>query len=121
MRIRMLADGRVLEGTAKQIAEAMHALAFGQENRTLSQYIDWAVDQARRMGNRAPAEAGAQGGSGGLRSNRRSTSRSRARPTTRRRSPSCARCSRRGWPRSCERARGKCMRRLSLRRSELPE
>jgi hypothetical protein len=41
--------GRVLEGTAKQIAEAMHALAFGQENRTLSEYIDWAVDQARRM------------------------------------------------------------------------
>ena len=34
---------------AKQIAEAMHALAFGQENRTLSEYIDWAVNQARRM------------------------------------------------------------------------
>lgn len=49
MRIRMMADGRVLEGTAKQIAEAMHALAFGQGNRTLSEYIDWAVDQARRM------------------------------------------------------------------------
>lgn len=30
MRIRMMADGRVLEGTAKQIAEAMHALAFGE-------------------------------------------------------------------------------------------
>jgi hypothetical protein len=45
----MMADGRVLEGTAKQIAEAMHSLAFGQENRTLSEYIDWAVDQARRM------------------------------------------------------------------------
>jgi hypothetical protein len=45
----MMADGRVLEGTAKQIAESMHALAFGQENRTLSEYIDWAVDQARRM------------------------------------------------------------------------
>lgn len=27
----------------------MHALAFGQKNRTLSEYIDWAVDQARRM------------------------------------------------------------------------
>ena len=49
MRIRRMADGRVLEGTAKQIAEAMHALAVGQENRTLSEYIDWAVDQARRM------------------------------------------------------------------------
>jgi len=49
MRIRMMADGCVLEGTAKQIVESMHALAFGQENRTLSEYIDWAVDQARRM------------------------------------------------------------------------
>jgi len=49
MRIRMMADGRVLEGTATQIVESMHALAFGQENRTLSEYIDWAVDQARRM------------------------------------------------------------------------
>jgi hypothetical protein len=49
MRIRMMADGRVLEGTAKQIAEAMHSLAFGQESRSLSEYIDWAVDQARRM------------------------------------------------------------------------
>lgn len=27
----------------------MHALAFGQDNRALSEYIDWAVDQARRM------------------------------------------------------------------------
>jgi hypothetical protein len=29
MRIPMMADGRVLEGTAKQIAGAMDALAFG--------------------------------------------------------------------------------------------
>lgn len=42
-------DGRVLEGTAKQIVEAMHYVAFGQEQRTLSEYIDWAVDQASRM------------------------------------------------------------------------
>jgi len=49
MRIRMMADGRVLGGTDKQIAEAMRALAFGQENRPLSEYIDWAVNQARRM------------------------------------------------------------------------
>ncbi len=27
----------------------VRALAFGQENRTLSEYIDWAVEQARRM------------------------------------------------------------------------
>ena len=39
---------RVAE-TGKAQTEAMHALAFGQENRTLSECIDWAVDQARRM------------------------------------------------------------------------
>jgi hypothetical protein len=49
MRIRIVADGRVLQGTAKQIVEAMHSIAFGQENRTLSEYIDWSVDMARRM------------------------------------------------------------------------
>ena len=49
MRIRIIADGRVLQGTAKQIVEAMHSIAFGQENRSLSEYIDWSVDMARRM------------------------------------------------------------------------
>jgi hypothetical protein len=49
MRIRIVADGRVLQGTAKQIVEAMHSIAFGQENRSLSEYIDWSVDMARRM------------------------------------------------------------------------
>jgi len=49
MRIRITSDGRVLEGTAKQIVEAMHYVAFGQEQRTLGEYIDWAVDQASRM------------------------------------------------------------------------
>ncbi|ACY13218.1 hypothetical protein [Haliangium ochraceum] len=49
MRIRMTADGRVLEGTSRQIVETMQFLAFGQENRTLSEYIDWTVDQAQRM------------------------------------------------------------------------
>jgi len=49
MRIKITSDGRVLQGTAKQIVEAMQYVAFGQENRTLSEYIDWAADQARRM------------------------------------------------------------------------
>ena len=49
MRIKITSDGRVLEGTAKQIVEAMHYVAFGQEQRTLGEYIDWAVDQASRM------------------------------------------------------------------------
>lgn len=49
MKIRMKADGRVLEGTEQQIVEAMHALAFGQQDSSLSEYIDWAVLQARGM------------------------------------------------------------------------
>ena len=36
MRIRLMSDGRVLEGTAKQIVEAM-------------QYIDWLTDQVERL------------------------------------------------------------------------
>jgi len=49
MKIRMMADGRVLKGTARQIAEVMHSLAFGQENRTLSENIDWVVAQALHL------------------------------------------------------------------------
>ncbi|HOF36572.1 MAG TPA: hypothetical protein P5532_05995 [Planctomycetota bacterium] len=49
MRIRMLRDGRVFQGTPKQIVEAMQYIAFGQENRTLGEYIDWLVDQVQRL------------------------------------------------------------------------
>ena len=49
MKIRINADGRVLQGTPKQIVEAMQSIAFGQDNRTLSEYIDWAAEQASRM------------------------------------------------------------------------
>ena len=48
-KIRINADGRVLQGTPKQIAEAMQSIAFGQENLTLGEYIDWAVEQVQRM------------------------------------------------------------------------
>ena len=49
MKIRINADGRVLQGTPKQIVEAMRSIAFGQENRSLGEYIDWAVAQVQRM------------------------------------------------------------------------
>lgn len=49
MRIRMLRDGRVFQGTPKQIVEAMQYIAFGQENRTLGKYVDWLVDQVQRL------------------------------------------------------------------------
>ncbi len=47
MRIRMTSDGRVFQGTPKQIVEAMQYIAFGHENRTLGEYIDWLVDQVQ--------------------------------------------------------------------------
>ena len=49
MRIRLMSDGRVLEGTAKQIVEAMQYIAFGQETRTLGEYIDWLTDQVESL------------------------------------------------------------------------
>ena len=47
MRIRMMSDGRVFQGTPKQIVEAMQYIAFGQEQRSLGEYIDWLVDQVQ--------------------------------------------------------------------------
>ena len=44
-----MGDGRVIEGTAREIVEVMHLLSFGQEGRTLSQYIDWVVRQTRSL------------------------------------------------------------------------
>ena len=49
MRIQMN-DGRVLDGTPVQIVGEMQYLAFGQEGKTLGEYIDWAVAQLERFG-----------------------------------------------------------------------
>ena len=49
MRIRLNADGRVLQGTPVQIVQAMHAIAFGADGLSLSEYIDWACEHAARM------------------------------------------------------------------------
>ena len=48
MRIRM-EDGRVFEGTAKQIVEDMKSISFGHDNSTLSDYIDNSVRNALRF------------------------------------------------------------------------
>ena len=47
MKITMR-DGRVFQGTAMQIVQAMQDIAFGVEQMTLDQYIDWVVENARR-------------------------------------------------------------------------
>lgn len=49
MKIQILNDGRVFQGTPMQIVEAMHYRAFGQESRTLSEYIDFMLEQISRM------------------------------------------------------------------------
>ena len=45
----VMRDGRVFQGTALQIVKAMHDIAFGVEQMTLDQYIDWVVENARRF------------------------------------------------------------------------
>ncbi|NOU32100.1 MAG: hypothetical protein HOO96_29705 [Polyangiaceae bacterium] len=42
-------DGRVFQGTALQIVKAMQDIAFGVEQMTLDQYIDWVVQNAQRF------------------------------------------------------------------------
>jgi len=49
MRMKMTIDGSVFEVTPRQIVEAMQFIAFGQENRTLGEYIDWLVGQVERL------------------------------------------------------------------------
>ncbi len=48
MRIRIGSDGRVLQGTPKQIVQAMQYIAFGQQDRSLSEYIEWVAEQVAR-------------------------------------------------------------------------
>jgi hypothetical protein len=51
MRVQIIGDGRVLQGTALQMVQMMQAVAFGKEELSLSEYIDWVASQvARYMG-----------------------------------------------------------------------
>ena len=45
----VMRDGRVFHGTALQIVKAMQDIAFGVEQMTLDQYIDWVVQNAQRF------------------------------------------------------------------------
>ena len=46
MRIQVVAQERVFEGTAMQIVEAMRSVAFAPSDVSLEAYMDWAVEQA---------------------------------------------------------------------------
>lgn len=48
MKIEMR-DERVFEGTAVQIVRAMQEIAFGVEHLSLSEYIDWVAQNARKF------------------------------------------------------------------------
>ena len=49
MRIRIVSDGRVLQGTAEQIVRQLQYLAFGQEDASLAEYVDWVAAQVGRQ------------------------------------------------------------------------
>ncbi len=55
----VMRDGRVFQGTALQIVKAMQDIAFGVEQMTLDEYIDWVVDNARRFEEVELAASGA--------------------------------------------------------------
>jgi hypothetical protein len=48
MRIEVVGDGHVFQGTAKQIVAQMHSLAFGAQHLSLREYIDWNVANIAR-------------------------------------------------------------------------
>jgi hypothetical protein len=43
MRIEVVGEGHIFQGTAKQIVAQMHSLAFGAQHLSLREYIDWNV------------------------------------------------------------------------------
>jgi aromatic ring-cleaving dioxygenase len=49
MRIRIVSDGRVFDGSPTQIIKQMQQIAFGKEQFTLAEYIDWLVEQTARF------------------------------------------------------------------------
>jgi hypothetical protein len=48
MRIEVVGDGHVFEGTAKQIVAQMHSLAFAAQHLSLREYIDWNIQNVER-------------------------------------------------------------------------
>jgi hypothetical protein len=42
-------DGRVFQGTPLQIVKAMQDIAFGVDDFTVPEYIDWVVANARKF------------------------------------------------------------------------
>lgn len=45
----VMRDGRLFQGTARQIVSAMQDIAFTGQTLSLSEYIDWVVQNAMRF------------------------------------------------------------------------
>lgn len=49
MRVRIVEDGRVLQGTPLQMVQMMQQVAFGREEQPVGEYIDWVKSQVARF------------------------------------------------------------------------
>ena len=49
MRIRIVEDGRILQGTPLQMVQQMQSVAFGREELTIAEYVDWVARQMSTM------------------------------------------------------------------------
>jgi len=52
--IKMLIDGRTFTGTPVEILTQMRSLAFGWDERPMSEYLLWLSEQIRRQKKKAP-------------------------------------------------------------------
>ena len=49
MRIRIVADGRVLDGAPLDIVRQMQSLSLGKDSIAITEYVDWLVAQAASL------------------------------------------------------------------------
>ena len=49
MRIRLRNEGRIFQGTAKQVVEGMQSTAMFAAHLSVAEYVDWCADNARRL------------------------------------------------------------------------
>lgn len=76
MRIRIVNDGRVLDAAAEQIVQHLQYIAFGKEEATLAEYVDWLAAQvARQEGVNLTVEGGTGREKAAARRQRRSSRR----------------------------------------------
>ncbi len=48
MKIQVMADGNILDGSPVEIVQGMQLLAFGQDDKSLEEYIQWAAGRTEQ-------------------------------------------------------------------------